>query len=1263
MRYLILLLLFAPAQLFGQSWYVKNNLDWYTQLSRSGNTPAELLRFRNASFTEKMEIPGSFFDRIPWQNGAENLRLSFYNYETEVIGEVSDFDMPLENEFKINYDLSLESGMPYLQYSVFPFRVNQGSGKVERLKNFILKVEAEGKFEKDITARKRTQDASVLGSGNWFKIRTGKSGIYKLSYSDLVSIGLSDPSKVRVYGWGGTKLPENVTDGVQDQLYPVPTYISKGTDGVFNQGDFILFYASGPVTWKFNELSGYFVHERNNYSDYGYYFLTSDMGQAVEPGDDILPTQDPQLYVTSYDFLDYHEEDLDNPIKSGKEWFGELFDLNTQLDFNFKIPGIDPGSDLVLQTSIYSRSKDTASYFLYANSQVFDTVHIRQANVGDYTATYAYSSNKVYNLDVNSENLTIRLKYNKPEPSAIGFLDYLAINARAGLNLNSNELIFRDSKSTGAGNITEFQMGGAGSNTRIWQIDDIHNIRNIPFTLAGNQAIFKYETGELHEFIAFNVNGAFPVPEYSGEGLGKVINQDLHNIGHPDLVIISPVEFMPEAERLAEFRRQYNGLDVFITDPETIYNDFSSGRPDITAIRNFMRSLYISAGEDTELKPKYLLLFGDGSYKFKNSGPEDGNFIPTYQSDNSISPTFSYVSDDYFGILDDGEGMYSGLLDIGIGRLPVKNLAEAKLLVDKIIHYESPENMGDWRNMICFIGDDEDSNIHSIQADQLARYVEEHYNLFNINKIYLDAYPQETTSKGDRYPDVTQSINDQVRRGALIVNYTGHGGTKGLAHEQILGVNDIITWDNKGKLPLFMTATCEFSRYDEPEIVSAGEEVLLNPDGGGIALLTTTRLVYSGPNHVLNERFYEIVFEKAPDGLNYCLGDIMKYSKNNAGFGINKRNFTLLGDPAMRLKYPAKSIITDSINFKSAGEYTDTLRAFENITISGHISDLNGELLSDFNGTVYPSIYDKAVLQTTLANDGGTPLNFRTRKSLLYRGKASVRDGRFNFTFIVPRDINYSIGNGRLSFYAADSIIDASGAFENMLIGGSGNGYEQDYTGPELKVYMNNRYFMENGITDENPVLYVEVYDEHGVNTTGNGIGHDITAVLNNDNSNSFVLNDFYQAELDSYKSGVIEYPFFNLDEGNYEVKVKVWDIYNNSSEGSTEFIVVKKEEMILDGLLNIPNPFTDFTEFSFEHNKSGTNLDIVIDIYNLQGELVKTIKTKQYSNGFRSEPIIWNGKDDNGTASRQGVYLYRIRVKTGEGFEAEKTGRMLIVR
>ncbi len=560
---------------------------------------------------------------------------------------------------------------------------------------------------------------------------------------------------------------------------------------------------------------------------------------------------------------------------------------------------------------------------------------------------------------------------------------------------------------------------------------------------------------------------------------------------------------------------------------------------------------------------------GDGSYNNMSQASGNSNFIPTYQSENSLNTSASYVSDDFFGFMGDQEGgsetMEEFSLDLGVGRLPAKNLEEAMVLYRKISNYNTKANRLDWRNNILFVGDDEDGNIHMSQANGLADWVRQTYPQFVVKKVLLDAYKQESTSTGARYPEVNRIITNDIQKGILIYNYTGHGGERGMAAEQILMREDLVKLTNSGNLPLFVTATCEFSRFDDLtddegtliESTSAGETSLLNENGGSIALLSTTRIVYSDRNHYLNTKFYHVAFERDEDGNYYRLGDIIRMTKDSSGVQRNKLNFILLGDPALALAVPEYNVQTDSLNGFEVSAVMDTLKAFSQVRISGHLTDISNQPMNYFNGTIYPSVFDKNLQVTTLSNDRGDPFQFETQENLLFKGKASVKNGRFSFDFMVPKDITYSFGKGKIVYYSEDSTMDANGYFNKFIIGGTDTDAVLDVDGPDISLYLNDKYFKDKGITNPNPVIYATISDASGINTVGNGIGHDITGVIDGKVSEPVILNDYFESDLDDYSSGKLSYPMFNLSEGWHSLTVKVWDIFNNSSEETIDFQVI----------------------------------------------------------------------------------------------------------
>ena len=538
-------------------------------------------------------------------------------------------------------------------------------------------------------------------------------------------------------------------------------------------------------------------------------------------------------------------------------------------------------------------------------------------------------------------------------------------------------------------------------------------------------------------------------------------------------------------------------------------------------------------------------------------------------------------------------------------------------------------------------------------ADKLANFLDTNNLNVNINKIYLDNYLQESTPGGPRSPDAQEAINRSIDNGTFLVNYSGHGGPLGWTQERILEIDQINNWTNKYKLPLFMTATCKFSCFDNPGKTSAGELVLLNPEGGAIALLTTTRLVYAFPNYKLNENFMNIFCEKN-NGEFPTLGQLFKKTKVLSGSNTNSRNFTLLGDPALRLSYPKYIVSTTNIS--------DTLKALEEVEISGKVTDDDGNLLVDFNGILYPTIYDKEIISLTLGQESCSPMPFRNQNNIIYKGEASVSNGEFSFSFIVPKDIENNYAHGKVSYYASnDNKEDASGHDDSFIIGGLADNVIYDYDGPLVSLYMNTRDFIFGGMTNSDPFLLVDIEDFSGINTVGNGIGHDITAILDNNTSNPFILNDYYKSNLDDYKSGVIEFPFENLEPGPHTTTLKIWDVFNNSSESVISFYVTDKENFTISDFLNYPNPFITNTDFYFEHNQSKQNLDVSIEIYSITGQHIKTLKDTFYDSGYRIGPISWNGKNEYGKIVSSGLYIAKLNIELDNGFYETKSIRIAI--
>jgi len=1112
---------------------------------------------------------------------------------------------------------------------------------------------------------------SALSGGNWYKIRIKKTGVYKLTYEDIQSIGISNPAGVRVFGNGGAMLPLMNNQPRTDDLQENPVYMDKGADGIFGPGDFILFYGIGPVTWKFDPATSFFTHQVHAYSAYSYYFIGSGDGEGrrIVPKEPLSAT--PSITVTSFYDYSFKEKNRKNLIKSGRLWVGEK--LENAFDTTFLFPNRLTNEPVKIRAGVVSRSAQSRQFVIRLNGDVAGTLSVGSVNLSNSIGTYANYKSDYFSLVHPETELNVEITYNKTNTTDEGYLDFVAVMAKRSLIYTGSELFFRDPFLKDLYSIASFRVESLTASGQIWDVTNPAAVKQLPATFTGSSLQFTDSTNITREYVALDPGAGFPKPEWNSSlpGLGLVPNQNLHGTGPCQLLIITHPDFVAAADSVAEYHRKHDGFEVAVATTTQVYNEFSSGAPDVSAIRDYARMIYKRFPGTGQLR--YLLLFGDGSYNNFSQDKGNSNYILTYQSESSLNATSSYVSDDFFGFMDDNEGGSDNMeifsLDLGVGRLPAKSANEALVLFEKIRDYDTDKNRTDWRNNIIFVGDDEDGNLHMMQSNSLADWVRNTYPQFNVKKVLLDAYKQVSASNGSRYPDVNRIIANNINKGVLIFNYTGHGGERGIAAEQILMREDLLKLSNSNNLPLFVTATCEFSRFDDLtddegkliESTSAGETSLLFSQGGSIALLSTTRIVYSDRNHYLNTKFYRIVFQRDENGKPYRLGDIIRMTKDSTGAQRNKLNFILLGNPALRLAQPTYRVVTDSVNGESAEAVSDTLRAFSLIRVSGHVENAEGNLPQDYNGTIYPSVFDKVQNMTTLGNDGGDPMTFQAQENLIYKGKASVKNGQFSFSFMVPRDITYSFGSGKISYYAENGPREANGHFTGFTIGGTAADVPVDENGPEISLFLNDEYFSPNGITNSSPLIYALISDESGINTTGNGIGHDLTGVINGDVSAPVVLNDFFESDLNDFRRGKVIYPLQNLEPGVHSLTLRAWDVFNNSSEAIIVFEVLNANKLVMKNMYNYPNPATNQTWFTFEHNRPGELLEVSVHIFGLDGRMVGNIEKTIEPGGFTSAPMEWDLHDTNGNLLNPGFYPYRIRAIGQDGSVAEQFGKLLI--
>jgi len=1249
-----------------QSGYINEDFSWMAKQVMQMDSSTMLVPYtENASQITEGAAP-IYTQQIPLQAG-EVIDLDptiFAVFESVDPKEYGAYIQSLtissgKTQPKVTYQTAKKQRFAIVEVPLLEKDENQ---QIQRLTHLTLKWSVRPTPTTELQAKKGVlwKSESLLKDGSWVKIIFGETGVYRLSLSEVQSFGLAavgeDISKIRMYAYRGGMLPEENALTEFDDLEEMAIQVrDKNNNGLFDGDDDILFFAYGPHELKFNPGSKTYSKQIHLYSDLSAAFLTLGAPGGKRISSKASSTKNPTYTTSSYDEIIHQEEEKYNLIKSGKDWFGKEFSrTNTDLNLKFDLPDQVTGENVRIQTRASARSASASSLYGTVNGQQVHQHTMSSSNVNFYAAQFASTPTVVGSNYSGNGPLDITLTYSKPTTDSKAWLDYIEIIYRRKLG-NNGQLIFRDGRSVGANSTTRYNLNGQGY--EVWDLSDPHAIARIALQNDPGNQYFVDESSILREY-ALLKNESFK----SIHSFEKVANQNIHGQKNIDYVIVAHPLFLSEATRLAKFHHTQNGLEVLVVQPQEVYNEFSCGVPDISAIRNMMRYFYETAIPGAE--PRYLLFFGDASYDYKNILNINTNFVPTYESKNSVSPVGSYCSDDFFGLLDENEGAdidYSGMLDLGIGRLPVQTPTEAAQMVNKIIRYYDKEGLGDWRNVVTILTDDEDNNIHMHDGMAYAGIVEKDHPEYNVRKLFADAYKQITVGNGQRYPDVTKEVDRSFNDGALIVNYSGHGGEIQLGYEKYVDVPQIKSWKGGANLPLFITATCEFTRFDDPARQSAGELVMLNPNGGAIGLFTTVRLVYQWPNFLLNQKFYKNnVFDYDPNQVP-ALGDVLVKTKNENPASVNTRSFVFIGDPAVQLAYPKYNVASTKINGVDIDQQNDTMQALTKFTIEGEVRDFQDQVISSFDGTVFPTVFASKQTITTLANDPGSyEESFEAYTSIVYKGKASVKNGKFKVEFILPRDLPFQPGEAKISYYAENGVEDANG-FENFVMSPTVDANAiPDFTGPEIRLYMNDSFFVRGGITNESPSIYAVVYDASGINTTGLGIGRDISATLDNNTKEVLVLNEYYDANIDDFQRGTVVYPLKDLKVGRHSLKVKVWDVHNNSAEATTEFIVAPNVQMAIDNLMAYPNPFSIQTTISFEHNQQGKNLDIKVLIYDTQGKLVKTITAMEMDAGSRVNSLVWNPYRDGSTEVLPGLYLFKVIVRNEVGQEVEATSRLV---
>ncbi|MEE9409181.1 MAG: type IX secretion system sortase PorU [Polaribacter sp.] len=1108
---------------------------------------------------------------------------------------------------------------------------------------------------------------SVLSSGDWFKFSVDTTGVFKIDKNLLQQIGIStnglNPKKIHVYGNGGTLLPTLNSDFRYDDLQENAIYIDGESDGVFDNSDFILFYAKGPHDWTIDATNRTARHRQNIYTEEAYYFITvtNDNGKRIQPKSPITASATTQ--IINFDDFTFYEKEEKNILSAGTQWFFNE-DLNIENTQNFRIlfPNAVPNEEVKIRVRGVSTSVVSTTLNVKANN--LELYNLTFSSVNPSSLTKANTSERTASV-VNSSNvIDISMTYNNNgNPSANTFLDFIEIIGKKQLVADGKQFSFRSFDQANTAGVVGFQIKNANNVFQIWDVTNSINPTNIVNENAASDFSFKDAAGILKEYIVLNEND-FYIPKTIENS--KVENQNLHALKDINYIVITNFELSNQAQRLADYHQNNSNLTTKVVQLDDIYNEFSSGSKDITGIRDFIKNVY-NTNSSADKKLKYVCFFGDASFDYKDRISGNNNIVPVKLSESSFNLASSYVTDDFFVMLDDNEGnmVSSHTIDVVSSRIPVSTITQAKDVVDKILTYYSKESIGDWRNTITLLADDIDEvgeEVLQQGVESIADEIKVTKPIFNINKIYADAYVQENASGGERYPQVNAAITNAIEKGTLVFDYFGHGGEDGFASERILVKPQIQDFSNPNTLPLLITVTCDFSRFDNPNRITAGELTLWNNSGGAASMITTTREVFISVGQSFNEDLIRVLLEFNNEDL--TIAESLVKVKNQ--FSNTQKFFIYsFGDPAMKLAVPEANVRITKMNDKDITQSLDTLKALSKVSFEGVVVDNSDVILTDFNGSLSTTVFDKSLDKTTLDNDGfGIKMTFDTQDSKLFRGKSTIENGVFKFDFIVPKDIKIAYGKGKLSFYAENGETDKAGYNFDVVVGGINENAPEDTLGPEIKLFMNDESFIDGGNTNASPNLIAVLSDASGINTSITAVDHDIVGVLDGDTTNPIILNDFYQTELNDFTKGKVNYKLRDLEVGPHTLKLKAWDTYNNSSEATLNFVVVSDAILNLENVLNYPNPFVNYTEFWFNHNKPNEPLEVQVQVFTVSGKLVKTINQNVQTTGNLSRNINWNGLDDFGNKIGKGVYIYKLKVKsTISNLVSEKYEKLVILQ
>ncbi len=1127
---------------------------------------------------------------------------------------------------------------------------NQARNWVYELKNFSL--------EKITSSR--------LSNGNWFRIKIIEEGIYKLDFNFLKSKGIDlsnvDPRTIQIFGNGGRTLSERPEDFVNVDLIENAILVVGEDDGKFDPSDYIIFYAPSVKGWEYKSASRSIGHYFHYYSDVNYVWLTFGNAIGKRMTGKISVTNNPDSIVTTTTGYVLYREFKKNIAETGRRWFGDEFNDRTKSRvYTNRLPGLIPDRVITYKIGVAARSDRSTTFLIDEGNNRIGSISLSPVNLADGIGLYATTNQGVFthSSNLSDSRSVLKLTYNVTDAISTGYIDFIEIHYPRYLSAEQDRISFFSPLKSGT---FEYVLNNfSSSDIRVFDISSFDEVKFISNPeISGMQLKFRsIEDGNFpSKYLAVGQNGYLTPSEVI-----KVGNQNLRGINPGgELIIISPKEFLAEANRLKAHKesRAKKPISTVVVNVEEIYNEFSGGLLDVAAIRNFIKYAYTF----WNVKPKYVLLFGDGNYDYRNIEGYGKNFIPVYETEESLYLIYSYPTDDFYGRIVGNDAF----MDLAIGRIHIQSVEEAKAAVDKIIRYENNKDFGLWKNLITLVADDgkttkgDDGPIHTSQSEELAKVAIP--LSFEIKKIYLIQYPTVETAGGRRKPDVNREIINTFNDGTLVMNFIGHGNPEVWTHEYVFEKTITVPQlKNSVRLPFLSAATCDFGDYDKPANQSSMEMLLTKADGGIIAGFTASRAVWSNENAAINMTLFQNLFNyRTTNSPQPSIGDTYLRTKM-VRISDNDQKYNLFGDPSIYLQAPVELGSIDSINNFSATN-TVEIKALNKATIVGSVRNSDGSIKTNFNGEALVTVYDSKRYQEVPEWYGwtGPGKGIELSGGIIYRGRVSVRNGIFRTDFVVPKDLSYERNNGKISVYFFGNDVDGIAYTQNIRVTSADSVTITDFKGPDIKIYFDNDLSYGANLVSRSPLLIVKLEDETGINTTGLGIGHNIEAVLNDNELNSIKLNESFQGDLDAgNRRGEVRYRLSDLSLGKNKIKIIAWDVFNNKNEAEMIFEVVGENQLVIKNVFNYPNPVNNSTYFTFQHSYDQP-VNVTIKIYSVAGRLIHKIERQNVLEKFVK--IYWDGRDQEGDYPGNGVYLYKIIINSLDNAKSsEALGKLAIVR